>query len=69
MRILTTVWGTSFDDVSVASVDGAIFHFDGSQWKPMYDDPEQNFWGMWGSSPSNITAVGDWGVIVGYAKE
>jgi len=68
-RTLIAVWGTSFDNVYAASFDGNIYYFDGSLWTQMYHDEEARFRGMWGSSPSNITVVGDWGAIVRYAGE
>jgi hypothetical protein len=69
LRTLTVVWGTSFDNVYAASVEGNIFHFDGVFWSQMFHDEGVNLWSMWGSSPTDIVAVGDWGAILRYSEE
>ncbi len=72
LKTLTAVWGTSFDNVFAASFEGDILHFDGVRWKPMSFWPiwfDANLWGLWGSSPSHVIAVGNWGRILRYDGE
>ena len=73
------VWGTSATDVFLAgfqvtqksdgefTVTSAIWHYDGSTWSPM-DLPkgDEVLSDIWGTSPSDVFAVGDRGLILHY---
>jgi hypothetical protein len=75
-----SVWGNSASDVfaiergnnSPMLHSTFIYHFDGATWNLQYShsctpptcDPNLN--AVWGSSPSNVVAVGDSGLIVHY---
>jgi hypothetical protein len=57
-----TVWGISDSDIfatvsSPLGANGPILHYDGSSWSPS-DAPIIPFLGIWGSSSSEVYAVG-----------
>ena len=73
------VWGTSATDVFLAgfqvtqdsngdfTVTSAILHYDGTSWSPMTLPPGDDvLYDIWGSSPSDVYAVGDAGLILHY---
>lgn len=80
MTDYASVWGSSASDVfaiergnnSPMLHSTFIYHFDGATWNLQYShsctpptcDPNLN--AVWGSSPSNVIAVGDSGLIVHY---
>ena len=54
-------WVHGFSDGTVFAVgdNGAIVRFDGSSWEVMDSGaPGTTFWGVWGSSPDDVYAVG-----------
>ena len=55
---LADVFG--FDDGTALAVGeaGTILHFDGSAWSPITSITSVNLFGVWGTSPSNVYAVG-----------
>lgn len=58
----TNVYGAVGDDDSAGQV-GAILHYDGVTWT--HEDIEAPYLvGIWGSSPSDVFAVGMWGTIL-----
>lgn len=64
---LTSVWGTSADNVFVAGLDGVMLRWNGLSWKrlntrPNLDEPDrpyqpQQFTSVWSSGPSEVYAV------------
>ena len=61
---LNSVWAPSSTDVFGLSTlaDPGVVHFDGNQWKLLYADPTLH--ALWGSSGTNVFAVGDGGLIL-----
>ncbi len=61
---LKAVWGSSSQDVFAAGSDGAIIHYNGSEWSEMDMAQNVNFQGIWGTSHENVYCVGDSGLIM-----
>ena len=69
---LIDVWGSSATNV-FCSGGGVIVHYDGNVWEPMPlpfpgppAPPPPPFFGIWGSGPGNVFAVGAAGIILRY---
>jgi hypothetical protein len=54
---LNAVWGTGPDSVFAASSTGMLYSYDGTDWSGMGPEPVP-MRGIWGSSASNVFAVG-----------
>jgi hypothetical protein len=59
----TCIWGTSNNNIWIGSSDGAFWHYDGIKWNKFSEIIIPNYQqfiiqSMYGSSPSNIYAVG-----------
>jgi hypothetical protein len=54
----TAVWGSSASDVWAADMDGSILHFDGTAWTQVYQVAGAVFYGIDGSGPNDVWAVG-----------
>ncbi|MCP4346651.1 MAG: choice-of-anchor D domain-containing protein [Desulfobacterales bacterium] len=76
---LEKVWGSSGSDIFIAgssridgypvcdSCDGVILHYDGSSWNNVNTrTPTGSLGKMWGSSDSDVFALGDNGVVLHY---
>lgn len=50
------IWGSSADDIFV--VGGDIRHYNGSAWTTMTNPSDKSLYGVWGSGPNNVYAVG-----------
>jgi predicted RNA-binding protein with TRAM domain len=57
---MVAVWGSAANDVVVATAFGGFLHFDGATWAPMAAPvrARENIWGLWGSAPNDMYAVG-----------
>ena len=55
---LEGVWMHSSSDIFVAGDAGVICHYDGLSWSQQYYDHNTFLNGIWGSSPTNVFAVG-----------
>ncbi|MDB4883135.1 MAG: glucosyltransferase-I precursor [Gemmatimonadetes bacterium] len=57
---INTVWGSSASDVWTGGVGGAttLHHWDGSSWTAMAGAETQDITSIWGSSSTNVYAVG-----------
>jgi len=68
---LTGIWASSSSDIYCVGVDGTsgyegtVFHYDGSSWRPVANAP-QRLWNVWGSSSTDVFAVGDNGTVLHY---
>jgi len=51
---------------SPADVRGMIWHFNGSSWEAQGSGTTRYLWAVWGSSPSDVFAVGDSATILHY---
>ena len=65
------LWGTSSNDifavgVAVGDVTGAIWHTDGAAWTAVPGSFPDTLIGVWGSSATNVYAVGSSGAILHY---
>ena len=49
---LTSMWGTSSDDIFVVGTNGKIWHYDGSSWSEMTSGTTVWLRGVWGTSSS-----------------
>lgn len=56
--LLNWAFGFSASDVTVVGYDGAILHFDGSEFSAMPSPTTERLWGVWGASPDDMWAVG-----------
>jgi Macroglobulin domain MG4 len=61
-RTLRALWGTSGSSVIVVGDGTTILGYDGSAWTPQrintVTNPSMDLSGVWGSSPTNVIAVG-----------
>src|SRR5262249_8551645 len=64
----SSLWGTSSSNIYVAGPwSGYIYRWDGSSWATVRDPtspPNTSFNSIWGSSATDIWAVGDYGVAM-----
>ena len=53
-------WAFGFGDGEVYAVgnEGAILHYDGTDWEAEMSPTNQDLWGVWGAAPDDIWAVG-----------
>ena len=65
---LSSVWGSSGNDVFAVGESGTILHYDGSTWSSMIAGTTDglNLRGVWGSSANDVFAVGQSGTILHY---
>jgi C-terminal processing protease CtpA/Prc/photosystem II stability/assembly factor-like uncharacterized protein len=65
------VWGTSSTDVFILETDNSpsryIRHYDGKNWRKIFNNRESNLCSIWGSSSSDVMAVGQKGGILHYS--
>lgn len=61
---LTSVWGSSANNVFAVGGAGTILHFDGNNWSSMQSGTNVVLWHVWGSSPQNVYAVGSSGTLL-----
>lgn len=59
---LVGVWASARDSVFVVA-GTTIFKFDGQQWTDLVTGSLDQLWAVWGSSPTDLFAVGDVGAI------
>jgi len=52
------VWGSSADNVYVVGQNGAVLHYDGSEWSELLVGASDDLISLWGTGPDNIVAVG-----------
>lgn len=55
---LSSVWGSAADDVYVVGTNGAILHYDGSEWTEVYHSEDVILISLWGTSSTDIYALG-----------
>ncbi|MDB4975738.1 MAG: hypothetical protein JWN48_4079 [Myxococcaceae bacterium] len=62
-------WAQVFEDDSsfVVGKAGTILHFDGARWSLQTAPVREDLWGVWGSSPGDVWAVGGAGEREGQA--
>lgn len=65
--LLNWVFGFADDDITVVGREGTVLHFDGTEWQQQPTPTVEDLWGVWGSSPSNLWAVGGRGRAEGQA--
>ena len=51
---LNAVWGVSGQDVFAVGSRGAIVHFDGGSWVPMYSNTVRPLHAVWGASALDV---------------
>jgi hypothetical protein len=60
---LTGIWPVAANDVFVVGVDGRILRYNGSTWTPMTSPTTAPLSDVWGTSGSDMFAVGDAGIL------
>jgi hypothetical protein len=55
---LNSVWGFTDIDVWAVGDDGAIVHFDGSEWSLVASGTTLRYTSVWGAAPDDVWAVG-----------
>ena len=60
---LESLYGFASDNIWMGTMDGSIYHYDGKNWSVVYTYAikgmgEPDIFDLWGTSPSNIYAVG-----------
>jgi len=62
---LTSVWGSSKDDIWAVGSGGTIIHYDGTAWTRTPTEPPSvnTFRGVWGSGPNDVWVVSRTDVI------
>jgi hypothetical protein len=63
---LVSLW-TSGPAAVFGVAAGRVYFFDGIEWSIVYETMKNRLLGIWGSSPSDVWAVGDGGTILHYA--
>jgi hypothetical protein len=58
------VWGSARDDVWHVGERGAIFHWDGVEWRRVESGTVADLYGVHGSRRDDVWATGDWGTIL-----
>jgi hypothetical protein len=67
MATLTSVWGSSANDVWTVASNGAIYHkANGGSWTPVPSPTAQALYAIWGRAANDIWAVGAGGVAIHY---
>jgi hypothetical protein len=66
LRGLSSVWGSSGNDVFAVGILGTILHYNGSKWTEMSSGTSNTLNGVWGSSGNDVFAVGNFGKILHY---
>lgn len=61
---LTSIHGTSKNDVWAVGTSGTIVHFDGTSWKKTSSGTVNTLLGVWAVSPTNVWAVSAWGLVL-----
>ncbi|MDH5491402.1 MAG: hypothetical protein OEY14_05560, partial [Myxococcales bacterium] len=65
--LLNWCHGFGPSDVTVVGNAGTVLHFDGSAWSQQPTPTDQDLWGVWGSAPDDLWAVGGKGLLEGQA--
>jgi hypothetical protein len=63
------LWGSSSDDIFAVCLSSStcpILHYDGTSWSKMSCDSDWKLYGVWGTAPDNVYAVGLDGLIAHY---
>ena len=69
------IWASSSSDIYCVTYDntsgeGIVLHYDGSSWRPVANAPQRywpvRLWNVWGSSSTDVFAVGDGGTVLHY---
>jgi hypothetical protein len=63
---LRGVYSSSANDVWIATYDGALQHWDGTQWGMATTIPDAHWLGLWGSGPGDVWAFGLGGTVYHY---
>jgi len=56
--LLSSVWGSSCDDVFAVGQHGTVLHYDGDRWRSQTTPVTRWLTGVWGSGPGDVYAVG-----------
>lgn len=64
--IMTSVWGTSDDDVHVGTFEGGVYHWNGLAWRQVFTDVTSAINHIHGSAADDVYAVGEQGLILHY---
>ena len=66
---LTAIWGTSDKDVFCATASGAIYHWDGAEWRESQSGFEVSLTKLHGTGPGDVYCVGYKGAVSHYDGE
>ena len=63
MPSIESLYGFASDNIWMGTMNGSIYHYDGKEWSKVYTYTiqgmgEPDIFDLWGTSPSNIYAVG-----------
>ena len=58
MPSLSSVWGSSSDDVFAVGGNGTILHYDGNSWSQMESGTNRHLTDVWGFGANDVYAVG-----------
>jgi hypothetical protein len=61
---LTSVWGTSANDVYAVGGNGTVYHYDGAAWTKLPTNETANLWWIFGVPNGPIYVGGDGGLIL-----
>lgn len=65
--LVNWAYGFGPDDVTFVGNQGTILHYDGTRFEVQATPTEQDLWGVWGSAPNDLWAVGGNGDETGLA--
>lgn len=61
---LTSIHGTSKDDVWAVGTNGTVVHYDGSSWTATSSGTTNTLLGVWATSPTDVWAVSAWNLVL-----
>lgn len=65
--LLNWIHGFGAADITIVGNEGTIIHWDGVAWSRQETPSRQDLWGVWGSAPDDLWAVGGRGLDEGDA--
>ena len=63
-KTLYGIWGTSPSNIYAAGLDGAIIHYDGTNWTVESSGTTEKLNAIWGVTETNIYAAGENGIVL-----
>ncbi|MBN1343024.1 MAG: hypothetical protein JXQ73_10115 [Phycisphaerae bacterium] len=65
---LHALWGSDGNDIHAVGQFGRAAHYDGTTWSLINAPTAKDLWGVWGTSSTEVLAVGSGGVVLRYPR-